>query len=68
MRINEVYDGNPSIDPWSTATNTSTVLDVFGPNGLDYIPASPTELGEWTGGNASQINARRYLPSILQVQ
>ncbi len=56
IRINEVYGGNPSVDPWSTATNTSTILGVFGPNGLGYIPASPSELGNWSGGNANDIN------------
>lgn len=56
IRINEVYGGNPSVDPWSTATNTSTVLGVFGPNGLGYIPASPSELGNWSGGSANDIN------------
>jgi hypothetical protein len=57
IRINEVYGGNPNSDPWSTATNTSTVLNLFGPNGLDYIPATPGELGNWSGGNAADINA-----------
>ena len=57
VRINEVYGGNPSVDPWSTATNTSTVLGIFGPNGLGYIPANPSELGGWDGGSASDVNA-----------
>ena len=57
VRVNAVYDGNPASDPWSTATNTSTVLNYFGPNGLAYIPASPSTLGGWTGGNAAQVNA-----------
>lgn len=56
IRINEVYGGNPNIDPWSTATNTSTIMGVFGPGGLGYIPASPSELGNWSGGSASDIN------------
>jgi len=56
VRINEIYGGNPNSDPWSTATNTSTVLGVFGPSGLGYIPATPQELGGWAGGNATQIN------------
>lgn len=56
VRINEVYDGNPNSDPWSTAQNTGTVLGVFGPSGLGYIPDSPQQLGGWTGGNATQIN------------
>jgi len=56
VRINAVYEGNPDVDPWSTATNTYTVLNVFGPNGQGYIPASPSELGGWTGGSALAIN------------
>ncbi len=56
VRINEVYGGNPATDPWSTATNTSTMVNLFGPNGLGYIPASPSSLGNWTGGNATMVN------------
>ena len=56
VRINAIYVGNPSVDPWSTATNTYTVLNVFGPNGLGYIPASPSALGGWSGGNANMVN------------
>ncbi len=56
VRINEIYDGNPDVDPWSTASNTSTILDYFGPNGTGYIPASPSELGNWSGGNAFDVN------------
>lgn len=57
VRINEVYIGNPSSDPWSTATNTSTVLNYFGPSGQNYIPATPQQMPCcWTGGNATQIN------------
>ncbi|OYT16263.1 MAG: hypothetical protein B7C24_08675 [Bacteroidetes bacterium 4572_77] len=54
-RINAVYDGNPSVDPWSTASGTSTILNYFGPNGLNYIPASPSDLGDWTGGSGSDV-------------
>lgn len=54
-RINEVYQGNPG-STWSTATNTSTVVGVFGPNGLNYIPQLPSTLGGWTGGTATMIN------------
>jgi PKD repeat protein len=57
VRINEVYGGNPSVDPWSTASNTTTVINYFGPSNLNYIPSAPQTLGGWTGGNASQINA-----------
>lgn len=56
VRINEIYGGNPNTDPWSTATNTSTIMNVFGPNGLGYIPASPTELGNWADGDAAMLN------------
>ena len=54
-RINKVYEGTPG-SVWSTATNTNTVVDYFGPNGLNYIPASPATLGSWDGGNATMIN------------
>ena len=54
-RINAVYGGNPNSDPWSTATNTSTVLDYFGPNGEGYIPSSPSTLGGWTGGTGQDV-------------
>jgi len=56
VRINAVYQGNPNSDPWSTATNTSTVLAQFGPDGLGYIPESPSELGGWSGGNSTDVN------------
>ena len=57
VRINAVYAGNPASDPWSTATNTGTILSFFGPSGLGYIPATPQEMPCcWTGGNATQIN------------
>jgi len=56
VRINEVYGGNPATDPWSTASNTYTVLNVFGPNGLNYIPQSPSDLGDWSGGDAGMVN------------
>jgi len=56
VRINAVNDGNPNSDPWSTATNTSVVVNKFGPSDLGYIPATPAELGGWTGGNATMVN------------
>ena len=55
VRINAIYSGTPG-SIWSTATNTSTVVNYFGPNGLGYIPATPSTLGGWTGGNATMIN------------
>ncbi len=56
VRINEIYEGNPDVDPWSTATNTYQVVNYFGPNSLNYIPAYPSQLGGWTGGNSIDIN------------
>ncbi len=56
VRINAVYQGNPASDPWSTATNTATVINYFGPNGLDYIPATPQGLSGWTGGTPAMVN------------
>ncbi|PLW95839.1 MAG: hypothetical protein C0593_13190 [Marinilabiliales bacterium] len=55
VRINEIYSGTPGTT-WSTATNTSTVVNYFGPDGLGYIPATPDELGNWSGGNATMIS------------
>lgn len=56
VRINDVYGGDPDIDPWSTAANTEAVIGTFGPDGLGYIPATPAELGSWQGGDAEEIN------------
>jgi len=57
VRINEIYAGNPNVDPWSTAINTTTILNYFGPSGLGYIPSSPSAVGgSWSGGNATDIN------------
>ncbi|MBW6489720.1 MAG: PKD domain-containing protein [Lentimicrobium sp.] len=54
-RINAIYSGNPNSDPWSTATNTSTLLSYFGPNGLNYIPATPQQTGGFSGGTSTDI-------------
>lgn len=56
VRINAIYQGNPNNDPWSTAPNTNMILSTFGPDGLGYIPESPSDLGGWTGGNATMVN------------
>ncbi|RLD59112.1 MAG: hypothetical protein DRJ05_06875, partial [Bacteroidetes bacterium] len=55
LRINDVYSGTPGTE-WSTAPNTETIVDYFGPNGLNYIPVQPSELGGWNGGTADMIN------------
>jgi PKD repeat protein len=55
-RINAIYQGTPGT-VWSTATNTSTIVNYFGPNGLDYIPQQPNQMPCcWTGGTATKIN------------
>lgn len=56
VRINAIYDGDPNVDPWSYAPNTSTILNYFGPNGLGYLPASPSSLGYWIGGTSGKIS------------
>ncbi|GAB4337463.1 MAG: hypothetical protein Kow0037_20260 [Calditrichia bacterium] len=53
VRENAIYSGSTNV--WSTATNTNMVLDYFGPNGVGYIPATPSHLNDW-GGNASRVN------------
>lgn len=64
VRINEVYSGYLG-EEWSTTENSISVTNYFGPNGLGYIPATPGELGGWTGGTADQviqaINSGAYL-------
>ncbi|MBC8366817.1 T9SS type A sorting domain-containing protein [bacterium] len=55
VREYAIYDGTPGTS-WSTATNTSTVVNYFGPNGLGYLPATPGHLNDW-GGNATRLNA-----------
>ncbi|MBD3219990.1 hypothetical protein GF314_02000, partial [bacterium] len=55
VREYAIYDGTPG-SIWSTASNTGTVVDYFGPNGLGYIPSTPAHLDDW-GGNATRLNA-----------
>ena len=56
VRVNEVYSGTPGT-VWSTAPNTSTVVNYFGPSGQNYIPAQPNQMPCcWTGGDATDIN------------
>ena len=53
-RINEIYSGDLGSN-WSTAPGTASVVSYFGPDGVGYIPATPGELGGWTGGTADQV-------------
>ncbi len=54
VRINAIYSGTPG-SQWSSNQNTYMVVNYFGPNGRGYIPATPNELGGWTGGTAAQV-------------
>ncbi|MGN0032168.1 MAG: C25 family cysteine peptidase [Candidatus Limimorpha sp.] len=54
LRVNCIYNGTPGTT-WSTAQNTNTVVSYFGPQGMGYIPQSPSELGGFTGGTPEQI-------------
>ncbi len=54
VRINNVYGGTPG-SSWSSAQNTSMVVNYFGPTGLGYIPASPAELGGWNNGSTQMV-------------
>ena len=54
IRINEIFTGTPG-DVWSSNQNTSIVVNYFGPDGQGYIPATPSELGGWTGGTGTQV-------------
>ncbi|HHN48003.1 MAG TPA: T9SS type A sorting domain-containing protein [Bacteroidales bacterium] len=56
VRQNNIYSGTPGTT-WSTNSNTSLVTNVFGPNGLGYIPATPEYLhGHGWNANATSIN------------
>jgi hypothetical protein len=67
VRINKTYQGNPNSDPWSTATNTSTVVNVFGPNGLGYIPATPGQVNcTWNGSANDVVNGINAGSFMLQ--
>ena len=54
QRINCIYSGTPG-NSWSSNQNTSMVTSYFGPSGRNYIPATPNELGGWTGGSPEQV-------------
>lgn len=54
VRQNAIYTGSPG-GAWSSNANTSTVVNYFGPNGLNYIPNNTAHLTDW-GGNATRVN------------
>ncbi len=53
-RINCIYSGTPG-NSWSSNQNTNMVVNYFGPNGVGYIPQTPSELGGWNGGTPQQV-------------
>ncbi len=57
VRVNAIYQGTPG-SIWSSTTygNTQAVVDYFGPNGEEYIPLTPAELGGWSGGTPAMVN------------
>ncbi len=54
VRENAIYSGSPG-GSWSSNSNTSQLVNYFGPSGLDYIPTNTAHLTDW-GGNATRIN------------
>lgn len=57
LRVNNVASCTTNVPDsiWSTVNNTDLIIDLFGPNGRDYIPQYPFERGNWIGGTSSQI-------------
>ena len=53
VKISTIKSEVPNV--WSTAYNTTAVVNYFGPNGTGYIPATPAEAGNWSGGTAAQV-------------
>lgn len=56
IRQNAIYSGTPG-GAWSTATNTAAVVNYFGPNGRNYIPATSSHLTNWNGNATGMNNA-----------
>jgi hypothetical protein len=54
VREYAIYSGTPG-NVWSTATNTATVVNYFGQNGLGYLPESPSVITDWSA-NATRLN------------
>lgn len=53
-RVNCIYSGSPG-SSWSSAQNTAQVVSYFGPQGTNYIPQTPDQLGGFSGGTPEQI-------------
>ena len=53
--VRQYADGPSPPTVWSTNFNTYMIINYFGPNGLGYIPESPSYLTNWNG-SAQGIN------------
>jgi len=56
VSINAIYEGIPD-SVWSTAMNTNLVMNKFGPDGLNYVPAKMSHLTDWSGNDQGITNA-----------
>lgn len=65
VRQYAIYSGTPG-SSWSSNQNTNMVLNYFGPNGTQYIPATPQHLTNWSG-NTSGINAALNAGSYILI-
>ena len=54
-RINCPYQSSVPGSSWSSAQNTDEVVAYFGPEGQNYIPLNPQDLGGFTGGTPEQV-------------
>lgn len=54
-RINCPYQNSVPGSSWSSAQNTDEVVAYFGPEGQNYIPLNPQDLGGFTGGTPEQV-------------
>lgn len=54
---NNTGNNVPNTGTWSTYSNTTAVVNLFGPSpGLGYIPAQPGTNGGFSGGTGSGVN------------
>jgi hypothetical protein len=64
VRENVLYSGSTS--SWSTATNTSTVVNYFGPNGTGYIESTPNYILPLNGSSQGVTDALNAGAFMLQ--
>ncbi len=59
LRQNNIYSGYPGLS-WSSNPNTNIIVNYFGPNGLNYIPATPEHLNNF-GWNANAVTINQAI-------